>query len=48
MGLKGTNSKGKYMIKLWVYMGLDECIWVSLRSFLGLDFDPLYRLYICN
>ena len=33
MGLKGTNLRGECMIRPWVYMGLSECIWVSLRSF---------------
>ena len=33
MGLKRTNSRGECMIRLLVYMGLGECIWVSLGSF---------------
>ena len=48
MGLKETNLRGECMIRSWIYIDLGECIWVSLESFFGLDFDPLYKLYIYN
>ena len=46
--LKETNSRDECMIRPWVYIDLDECIWVSPGSFSDLNFDTLYRLYICN